>query len=72
MMAHDYPIEQSNERVATNAQTSGWHLWTVIIPRRHGPKWAYKKFVEHADRDITGSDARKETPIRGLHMEQAQ
>src|SRR6201987_1166352 len=21
-------------KVATNAQTSGWHLWTVIIPRR--------------------------------------
>ena len=64
MIAHDYPIEQSN------GQTSGWHLWTVIIPRRsisgklvsgqvwrrrHGAKWAYKKFVEYADRDITGS-----------------
>ena len=67
------PIEQSNGRVATNAQTSGWHLWTVIIPRRsisgklvsgqvwrrrHGAKWAYKKFVEYADWDITGSGAR--------------
>jgi hypothetical protein len=65
-----YPIEQLNGRVATNAQTSGWHLWTVIIPRRsisgklvsgqvwrrrHGAKWAYKKFVEYADRDITGN-----------------
>ena len=70
MIAHNYPIEQANGRVATNAQTSGWHLWTVIIPRRsisgklvsgqvwrrrHGAKWAYKKFVEYADRDITGS-----------------
>ena len=75
MIAH----EQSNARVATNAQTSGWHLWTVIIPRRsisgklvsgqvwrrrHGGKWAYKKFVEYADRDITGSGARREAPIR--------
>ena len=64
MIALDYPIEQSN------GQTSGWHLWTVIIPRRsisgklvsgqvwrrrHGAKWAYKKLVEYADRDITGS-----------------
>jgi hypothetical protein len=79
MIAYDYPIEQSNGRVATNAQTSGWHLWTVIIPRRsisgklvsgqvwrrrHGAKWAYKKFVEYVDRDITGSGARNETPIR--------
>src|SRR6476619_5340353 len=71
--------EQSNGRVATSAQTSGWHLWTVIIPRRsisgklvsgrvwrrrHGAKWAYKKFVEYADRDITGSGAGRETPIR--------
>jgi hypothetical protein len=79
MIAHDYPIEQSNGRVATNAETSDWHLWTVIIPRRsisgklvsgqvwrrrHGAKWAYKKFVEYADRDITGSGARNETPIR--------
>jgi hypothetical protein len=70
MIAHDYPIEQSNGRVATSAETSGWHLWTMIIPRRsisrklvfgqvwrrrHGAKWAYKKFVEYADRDITGS-----------------
>jgi hypothetical protein len=75
MIAH----EQSNGRVATNAHTSGWHLWTVIIPRRsisgklvvgqvwrrrHGTKWAYKKFVEYADRDITGSGARREAPIR--------
>jgi hypothetical protein len=79
MIAQDYPIEQSNGRVATNAQTSGWHLWTVIIPRRsisgklvsgqvwrrrHGAKWAYKKFVEYADRDITGSGAEREAPIR--------
>jgi hypothetical protein len=79
MIAQDYPIEQSNGRVATNAQTSGWHLWTVIIPRRsisgklvfgqvwrrrHGAKWVYKKFVEYADRDITGSGARHEAPIR--------
>jgi len=79
MIAHNYPIEQANGRVATNAQTSGWHLWTVIIPRRsisgklvsgqvwrrrHGAKWAYKKFVEYADRDITGSGARHEAPIR--------
>ena len=70
MIAHNYPIGQSNGRVATNAQTRGWHLWTVIIPRRsisgklvsgqvwrrrHGAKWAYKKFVEYADRDITGN-----------------
>ena len=76
MIAHDYPIEQSNGRVATNAQTSGWHLWTVIIPRRsisgklvsgqvwrrrHGAKWAYTKFVEYADRDITGAGARHES-----------
>jgi hypothetical protein len=75
MIAH----EPSNARVATNAQTSGWHLWTVIIPRRsisgklvsgqvwrrrQGGKWAYKKFVEYADRDITGSGARREAPIR--------
>ena len=26
MIAHDYPIEQSNGRVASNAQTSGWHF----------------------------------------------
>jgi hypothetical protein len=67
MIAHDCPIEQSNGRVATSAQTSGWHLWTVIIPRRsisgklvsgqvwrrrHGAKWDYKKFVEW---DITGN-----------------
>jgi hypothetical protein len=79
MIAHDYPIEQSNGAVATNAQTSGWHLWTVIIPRRsisgklvsgqvwrrrHGAKWAYKKFIEYTDRDITGTDARHEAPIR--------
>jgi hypothetical protein len=70
MIAHDYPIEESNGRVATSAEARGWHLWTVIIPRRsisgklvsgqvwrrrHGAKWAYKKFVEYADRDITGS-----------------
>ena len=79
MIAHEYPVEQSNGRVATNAQTNGWHLWTVIIPRRsisgklvsgqvwrrrHGAKWAYKKFVEYADRDITESGARHEGPIR--------
>ena len=67
MIAHDCPIEQSTGRVATSAQTSGWHLWTVIIPRRsisgklvsgqvwrrrHGAKWAYKKFVEW---DVTGN-----------------
>src|SRR5215475_14024490 len=59
MTAH----EQSNGRVATDAQKSGWHLWTVIIPRRSisgklvsgqvwrrrlGAKWAYKKFVHDA------------------------
>jgi hypothetical protein len=78
MTAHDDPIEQSNGRVATNAEMSGWHLWRVIIPRRsisgklvsgqvwrrrHGAKWAYKKFVEYADRDIAASDARHEAPI---------
>jgi hypothetical protein len=77
MIAHNYPIEQANGRVATNAQTSGWHLWTVIIPRRsisgklvsgqvwrrrHGAKWAYKKFVEYADRDITGSGSGSVAP----------
>jgi hypothetical protein len=87
MIAHGYPTEQSSGRVATDAQTSGWHLWTVIIPRRsisgklisgqvwrrrHGAKWAYKKFVEYADRDITGSGARREAPIPWLHKEQAQ
>src|SRR5215475_13547992 len=66
-MAHDDPIEQSNARMAINAHTSGWHLWRVFISRRsisgklvsgqvwrrrHGAKWAYKKFVEYADRDI--------------------
>ena len=75
MITHDYPIEQSNGRVATNAQTSGWHLWTVIIPRRsisgklvsgqvwrrrHGAKWAYKKFVEW---DITGNQRPMSNPI---------
>jgi hypothetical protein len=75
MNAHDYPIEQSNGRVATNARTSGWHLWTVIIPRRsisgklvsgqvwrrrHGAKWAYKKFVEW---DITGNQRPMSNPI---------
>jgi hypothetical protein len=87
MIARDYPIEHSNGRVATSSEPSGWHLWTVIIPRRsisgklvfgqvwrrrHGTKWAYKRFVEYADRDITGSCARHEAPIGRVHMEQAQ
>jgi hypothetical protein len=79
MIAHGYRIEQSNGRAPTSAEASGWHLWTVIIPRRsisgklvagqvwrrrHGAKWAYKKFVEYADRDITESGTRHEAPIR--------
>jgi len=68
MTAYDHAIGQANERAAKSGRASRWHLWTVIIPRRsisgklvlgqvwrrrEGARWAYKKFVEYADRDIT-------------------
>ena len=63
MAVQDYQIGKLNDHL------SRWHLWTVIIPRRsisgklvsgqvwrrrQGTKWTYKKFVEYADRNITG------------------
>ena len=79
MTVQDYQIGKLDERSVTVDHLSRWHLWTVIIPRRsisgklvsgqvwrrrQGTKWAYKKFVEYADRDITGS--RSERPMGKL------
>jgi hypothetical protein len=79
MAVQDNQIGNLNERSVTVDHLSRWHLWTVIIPRRsitgklvsgqlwrrrQGTKWVYKKFVEYADRDITGS--RSERPMGKL------
>ena len=69
MTVQDYQPGNLSKRSAKADSLSRWHLWTVIIPRRsisgklvygqvwrrrQGRKWAYKKFVEYADRDIAG------------------
>ena len=79
MIVQDHHIGKLDERSVTVGHRSRWHLWKVIIPRRsisgklvsgqvwrrwQGTKWAYKKFVEYADRDITGS--RSEKPVGKL------
>jgi hypothetical protein len=75
MTAQDYQIGQLNERTTKVGRATGWHLGTVIIPRRsisgklvsgqvwrrrQGTRWVYKKFVEYADRDVTGIQSGQE------------